>query len=294
LVRDRLLHDMQAKINKEEIINYYDECQVDYEIVWHLKNYMCMHYGYWDETTPNLRAALNNMNLRLAEYAGIKHGQRVLDAGCGVGGSSIFLARNYECKTVGITLSDKQVDTCRKNAALHGVSDQCTFQTGNYLETGFPDNSFDVVWGVESVCYAFDKIDFLKEAYRVLKPGGKVIVADFYHDNVSTASPEWEIMDKWTKTWAIKSYAGVSSFRNDMRAVGFERCRERDVTANVLKSIQRLYYSFFPGFVVTYVGQLLGRRNKLQTANTWSTYYQYKAYKKGLWKYMFFFGTKPL
>ena len=280
-------------INAQEIIEYYEQCQVDYEIVWHLKNHMCMHYGYWDETTPNLRAALKNMNAQLAQFADVQPGWHVLDAGCGVGGSSIFLAGKYNCRTTGITLSEKQAATATQNAAISGVADRSAFQQANYLQTDFPDNHFDLVWGMESVCYAHDKYDFLKEAFRILKPGGRVVIADFFHNDVRKGTADWQILDKWTKTWAIKEYAGVSGFEDDLKRAGFTALRKKDTTQNVLKSIKRLYYSFFPGLVVTYTGQALGMRTKVQTANTWSTYYQHKAYTKGLWKYMFYTGIKP-
>lgn len=284
---------MYPEINEADIVSYYDNCQIDYEIVWHLKSHMCMHYGYWDATTKNLRTALNNMNLQVAEFAKIKTGMHILDAGCGVGGSSIFLAKNFSCKTIGITLSDKQVNTCTLNAINHQVAQLSTFQKQNYLKTNFEDNTFDVVWGVESVCYAFDKVDFLKEAFRILKPGGKLIVADFFSSNVAEGSTDAQLMNKWTSTWAIKSYADVDEFWKKMTLVGFENCEKKDVTNNVVKSIRRLYYSFFPGLPITYISQFFGFRNKVQTANTWSTYYQYKAFKKGLWKYMFYTAQKP-
>lgn len=253
-----------------------------------------MHYGYWDESTPNLRSALSNMNIQVAKLVGIRSGQLILDAGCGVGGSSIFLAKNFKCNTIGITLSEKQVAVCKTNAQKHEVNNLCKFEKQNYLATRFKDNTFDVVWGIESVCYAYDKADFLKEAFRILKPGGRLIVADFYSHNVKPNTAEAELMDKWTDTWAIKSYADVNEFWEKMQRIGFISCVKKDVTANVIRSIKRLYYSFFPGLPITYFSQLFGFRNKLQTANTWSTYYQYKAFKKGLWKYMFYTAQKPL
>ncbi|HQV00578.1 MAG TPA: methyltransferase domain-containing protein, partial [Bacteroidia bacterium] len=276
-----------------EIVNYYDNCQIDYEIVWHLNTHMCMHYGYWDSNTKNLRAALNNMNVQVAKLVNPMPDMHVLDAGCGVGGSSVFLAKNFGCKTTGITLSDKQVQTCFSNAIKCGVAHLSHFEKQNYLNTHFADNTFDVVWAIESVCYAFDKADFIKEAYRILKPGGKLVVADFFNYKVQPNTRQHLLMQKWTSTWAIKQYADVDEFYKKLSNCGFVNCTQKDVTAQVIKSIKRLYYSFFPGLPITYISQWLGFRNRTQTANTWSTYYQYKAYKQNLWRYMFYTGTKP-
>src|SRR4051812_40625034 len=99
-----------SAITEKQIISYYDETQVDYAIVWHLNTHLSMHYGYWDETTPNLRSALLRMNAMVAEFGRIRKGALVLDAGCGVGGSSLFLARQFKCRVQGITLSQQQVD----------------------------------------------------------------------------------------------------------------------------------------------------------------------------------------
>ncbi len=280
-------------INENEIVAYYDNCEVDFRIVWHLKTHHSMHYGYWEKGTRRLRQALNLMNRKLAELAKISPVDKVLDAGCGVGGAAIYLAKNFGCRVHGITLSEKQVHSCRRNARFQGVDNLTEFDRRNYLCTGFPDHSFDVVWAINSACYASEKMDFLREAYRILRPGGRLVVADFFSVPLKKGSPEARLMDKWTNTWAIKSYEVTEVFHQKMREAGFRDATVKDVTEQVLPSIKRLYYYFFPGIVITAISQLLGKRSPLQTANTWSTYYQYKAWKKGLWQYNFFSGEKP-
>ncbi len=279
-------------IHENEIVAYYDNCEVDYAIVWHLKSQLCMHYGYWEKSTRRLREALHLMNCKVAEAAAISSKDVVLDAGCGVGGSSIFLAKNYGCRVQGITLSQNQVETCRQNAAAHSVNNLVQFDRQNYLSTNFPDQSFDVVWAIESSCYAFDKKDFLTEAFRLLRPGGRFVVADFFTVPMKNGSPEARLMQQWTDTWAIKSYAVTEDFQRDANAVGFINVAIKDITKNVLPSIKRLYYCYFPGIVITSVLQLFGFRNRLQTANTKSCLYQYKAWKQGLWKYNIITGIK--
>jgi cyclopropane fatty-acyl-phospholipid synthase-like methyltransferase len=253
---------------------------------------MAMHYGYYDQGTKRLRDALTNMNHVFSQFGNIFEGAKILDAGCGVGGSSIFLAKNFNAETVGITLSNKQVAKCKENAEKHGVSKQCLFDEQSYLSTNFPDNHFDFVWGIESVCYAYDKADFLKEAFRILKPGGTVMVADFFENDNEGIKIQKELMEKWTDTWAIKGYAGINEFENKMKNIGFSNIEKKDVTKNILKSIKRLYICAHIGLPITYIAQLLGYRTKVQTANTWSSFYQYKAWQKDNWRYMFFKASK--
>lgn len=282
-----------TETDERAIVDYYDHCEVDYAIVWHLKNHRRMHYGYWQPGTKRLRQALHLMDEHVASRVGVTGTDRVLDAGCGVGGSAIYLAKRFGCGVHGITLSDRQVASCRRNAEAEGVSALATFDRQNYLDTRFADGSFDVVWTIESVCYAFDKQDFLREAFRVLRPGGRLVVADFFRVPLAPGSADRNLMDRWTDTWAIRDYAETTDFRQKAGRVGFRNTVVEDVTRNVVPTIRRLYYAFFPGIVITSLLEFVGVRNRLQTANTWSTYLQYKAYKRGLWRYQVVTAVKP-
>ena len=281
-------------INEDEIVAYYESCEPDYSLVWGLQEHLCMHYGYWEEDTKSLAQAVTRLNEKLVELGRITGEDRVLDAGCGVGGGALFLARHLGCRVLGITLSAAQVETCRRNAGRQGVGHLARFERCNYLATGLEDASFDVVWAVESACYAFDKRDFLREAYRLLRPGGRLVLADFFSVKMDgRPRRDRRLMERWTRSWAIREYAVTEEFERQVAEAGFRDVVVRDVTRSVHRSVRRLFFYYYPGLVYTYLWQLLGWRNRLQTLNTHSTAYQYRAYRRGLWRYNLVGGTKP-
>ena len=78
----------------QDISRYYDVSEIHYRRHWGLQKSLSLHYGYWDASTKNFHEAMQNINREMCIMAEIKGGERVLDAGCGVGGSSIWLAKN--------------------------------------------------------------------------------------------------------------------------------------------------------------------------------------------------------
>jgi MPBQ/MSBQ methyltransferase len=102
----------------------------------------------------------------------------VLDVGCGVGGTSRYLAKKLgpDAAITGITLSPNQVKRATELATEQGV-DNAKFTVMNALKMDFPDNSFDVVWACESGEHMPDKEAYINEMMRVLKPGGKFVMA---------------------------------------------------------------------------------------------------------------------
>jgi tocopherol O-methyltransferase len=267
-----------------DIVNYYDNCQVDYSIVWHLKTHLSLHYGYWDTGINRLRQALVRMNDVLASKVQIRAADKVLDAGCGVGGAAIHLAQKFNCSVHGITLSEKQVAYATLKAEEKKMN-QVKFSAADFTKMPFEDECFDVVWAVESVCHAHEKADFIKEAYRVLKKGGRLIVADFFRIMEKPNEDENYWLNNWGMSWAVPEFEYIKHFEQKAVKYGFQNVKVDNITANILPSAKRLYYCFIPGVICDGILRLIGQRNKTHKANVWSTYYQYQSLKRNLWNY---------
>ena len=134
-----------ASYSSENINDYYDSCKIDYQRIWALERAAAMHYGCWENDVRNLIDALERENRLLGEMAGIKSTDVILDAGCGFGGSSIYLARNFLCHVVGIDINDKHIAAAKNRANKSSIDSKTIFLVMNYEEMNFEDESFDVV-----------------------------------------------------------------------------------------------------------------------------------------------------
>jgi len=271
--------------NNEDISRYYDLSEVHYRRVWDLDECRSLHYGYWDASVKNFHDALLNINKVMAAHANGKEGERVLDAGCGVGGSALWLAREKDCSVVGISLNANQVKKASTYARELGLTGRVSFQQKDYLNTGYANSSFDVVWTIESVCYANDKGQFLREASRILKPAGRLIVADFFKSE-DLESDDVALVKQWANGWAVNDFATEREFNAKLRENGFEMIENMDVTPAIMRSAKKLYRSYFVGGIGAKLYALV-RPNATQLGknNVRNALLQYKTLKKGLWQY---------
>lgn len=282
----------QEKETNQKTIQYYEACEIDYRLVWHLGASAAMHFGYWDDTTKNLRQALQRENAILAERAGIRPTDRVLDAGCGVGGSAIYLAKTIGCNVVGITIVPSQAQSARQNARKHGLEERLTFEIRDFCNTELPDASFDVVWAIESVCHAHRKEAFLQEAYRLLTKTGRIIVADGFATKEHYTADEHILMQKWLNGWGVEALESQAGFGRHLSRIGFKNISYTNINKYVMPSSKRLYRYSYPGIIIGKVFELLRIRSRIQTADIIATYYQHIALKKGLWEYGIYYAER--
>ena len=144
----------------------------------------------------------------------------VLDVGCGIGGSSRILAKEYGFAVTGITISPGQV---KRAQALtpEGVSAQ--FRVDDAMALSFPDASFDVVWSIEAGPHMPDKAVFARELMRVLKPGGVLVVADWnQRDDRRVPLNFWEkpVMQQLLDQWSHPAFSSIEGFSELLAATG--------------------------------------------------------------------------
>lgn len=160
------------------IAGFYDRSSQLWEQVWGEH----MHHGYYvpADRTDHQQAQIDMID-EVLKWAGATEATQMVDVGCGIGGSSRHISRKFGCTAQGITLSPYQANRGNELAKEQGLADKCSFQVADALDMPFPDNSFDLVWSLESGEHMPDKTQFVNELFRVAQPGGRIIIVTWTH-----------------------------------------------------------------------------------------------------------------
>lgn len=264
----------------EDVRRYYESTKSDYRHIWHTDKTKSMHYGF--HTRPNISHddAIIEMIRQLANFASITGDDLVLDAGCGMGGSTNWLSENIGCGVIGVDISPTQIEVAKANAIVG-----TRFYNMDFCETSFPSEWFTVVWALESVCHAPDKQKFVREAYRLLRPGGRLVVADGFGTQPNSS--------KVLEGWAVSDLAGIEQFMEYMKVAGFRNTSFRDITGSVMPSSRRMYIAALVLYPVHLLCRVMCMRGSVQSRNVETAIEQYRLLSSGVFRYCMFVGEKP-
>ena len=196
----------------QQIQQLYDSSSGLWEQMWGEH----MHHGYYGPE-GNLKKERRQAQIDLIEellHWGIPNQNQnslplsqILDVGCGIGGSTLYLADRFKAQATGITLSPVQAQRAIERAQAAGLSEKTQFRVADALEMPFEANTFDLVWSLESGEHMPNKIKFLQECYRVLKPGGTLIMATWCHRPVGGEAGELTDEERYHLAEIYRVYA---------------------------------------------------------------------------------------
>ena len=199
-----------------------------------------VHWGYWEDpksadgTRADYVAAMEQMNVVLMEAANIGNGQRLLDVGCGFGGTIAQINAGYsDMDLTGLNIDPRQLAVAEaETTATNG--NQITWVEADACQLPFEDNSFDRILAVECIFHFPSRERFLAEAARVLKPGGYLAVSDFAPAVAWFAkTPFWiAIRARIAKSYGTLASVPLRSYKAMGRRGGLQLDANRSIRKN--------------------------------------------------------------
>ncbi len=198
------------------------------------------HAGYWDDDTRNEKEAQQNYLERLAGLLQLQKGERVLDAGSGQGYAARYLAEATGAEVTGITITPREVRVSERLSK--NIANKPQFVLGDYADTDFADDYFDVVYTTETLSHAKDMKKTMKEFYRILKPGGRIVLADYEVQSKDAPLDHKQLFD-----FLVMHAGGYGMYQQNpgeitaaLKAAGFSQTSEIDWSKYTKPTYDRL------------------------------------------------------
>lgn len=214
----------------QQIQQFYDASSGLWEQIWGEH----MHHGYYGadgRQKKDRRQAQIDLIEELLQWAKVESAENILDVGCGIGGSTLYLANRLNAKATGITLSPVQATRAKQRAQDIGLSARTDFQVADAQAMPFADDSFDLVWSLESGEHMPDKTKFLQECYRVLKPGGRLIMVTWCHrptDNAPLTADEQKHLEDIYRVYCLPYVISLPEYEAIARQLPLNNLRTAD------------------------------------------------------------------
>lgn len=206
-----------------------------------------MNYGYWDKPNMTLKKANQRLCKKVFLRGELKSASRILDVGCGYGEQDFYWAHKTRSHIDGIDIDDTSIRSAQaesRRAMKKGDTRRnIKFETGNACMLDRKDSTYDRVVSLESAFHYVPRVSFFQEAHRVLKKGGKLVMADIiYNDTSSVNIFNTMNRDAFSEMFAIPTAnkIGVQEYTKQLEDIGF-RVKIEDISDKTFKP----YYKYF-------------------------------------------------
>lgn len=213
-----------------KIQEHYDLASPYYEKLWGQH----IHHGYWITGKESKEAAAQNLIELLIDKSGLKPKSKVLDVGCGIGGTSMYLARKFGCHVTGITISPVQVEMATKSSQGLDIKNKPKFLVDDANDISVT-GKFDVVWSVEMISHLNNRDNLFKRANELLKPGGKMCITDWFKDDNLDKELERKYIEPIEKGMLV-SLPSLSEYNQYLDKYDFRLVYYEDISDNVART----------------------------------------------------------
>lgn len=284
----------------DPVARHYDQLDRFYRELWGEH----VHHGFWKTGKESPAEAVRALIDVVAARAKIAPKSEVVDVGCGYGATARVLAQEKLARVVGYTISEAQYwfaqgqeSAQRKEREAQGLVDEDEnprLVLGDWLSNDLPAASHDAVVAIESTEHMADKVGAFREAARVLRPEGRLVVCAWIAARKPSRWQRRRLLDPIVREGRLAGLDTEDDYVGWMTAAGLSVTGRDDVTPRVARTwsvcLRRLLWGLCTDR--RYLGFLLDRRNEnrvfaLSVPRLWL------AYRTGAMRYVIFTAVKP-
>ncbi len=266
------------------VASHYDQLDRFYRDIWGLH----IHHGLWQSRRESYEEAQVNLVDLISARARLSHGFRVCDVGCGYGAPARYLAENFKTEVIGFTISDTQF---RHAISMESKDLALRFVKGDWLENDLPDEAFDAVLAIESTEPMSERPRFFSESARVLKRGGRLVVATWVVDPYLRRSHFRWLINPLTIASTLEPLATPAHIVAMIESGGLQLEHSEDITVQVTHTWPGIAFRFLtkafrhPGYLKLLFGK--NRKYTITVPRIWL------AFRLGALRYCVFTARKP-
>ncbi len=262
-----------------------------------------MHHGYYGKDgkeRKDHRQAQVDMVLEVLKWGNLEIGNqksevgnqmRILDVGCGVGGSSRFLAKLFDAEVLGLTLSPVQAENAKKYTQQADLQEQVKFRVQDMMTLDESDGLFDLIWSMESAEHIAEKEKLLHLFYKLLKPGGKFLMVTWCHRDTppNLSHFEQKLLQQVCNLYHLPPWISIAEYENIANENDFLQVKTADWSRSVFPFWDAVIQSAFTWQGVK--GLLHSGWGTIKGA--YAMRYMQAGFRQGLIKYGVVQGQKP-